>query len=102
MHHGRDAAHRRGQRVRPADVTPVDRDAALAEPPGVLLGQREHPHAVAAVLQDRDQMPAEQAVAAGDQDVHVAVSSSRTGDQPRCRCMRSAIPGSACSSQAIA
>jgi hypothetical protein len=44
---------------------------------------------------------AEQAIAAGDQDLHIAPSSC-AGDQWRHRYARSAMPGSSCSSQAMA
>ena len=62
--------------MRPADITAIDHDAALTEPPSVLLGQREYAHAVAAVLQGGREMAAEQAVTTGDQDLRVTTPSA--------------------------
>ena len=73
-------AHRGAQGVRLTDIAPVDRDPVLLEPAGVLGRQRQYPDPHP-VLQGGDEVPAEQAVPTGDQDVHVTASSSRTGDQ---------------------
>lgn len=58
----------------------MDGDAAFPEPACVLVRQHEHPHTVALVAQRADEVVAEQAITACDQDVHVAPSSSGIGD----------------------
>jgi hypothetical protein len=58
-------------------------DAALLEPGGVLVREDEHAHALAALLERGHEVVPKEPVAAGDQDVHAAPSS--TGDQWRRR-----------------
>jgi hypothetical protein len=72
-----NAAHWRGQRVGPADITAVDCHTALAEPADFLLREREHPQPVAPVLQRSHEVAAEQAIASGDQYLHGCLLSSR-------------------------
>ena len=73
-----DAAHRPGQGLRTADVTPMDRDPVRAEPRHVLARQREHAHRVAAVEERGDEMVTHVAVAAGDEDLHLRLLPLRT------------------------
>src|SRR5205823_12569152 len=44
----------------------------VLEPARVLVGERQHPHAVAPSVQRRDEVPPHEAVAAGDEDPHRA------------------------------
>ena len=94
VHHGRevhdriDSLHRSNERLRPADVAAVDRDAMVLEPARVLVGERQHPHAVAPSVQRRDEVPPHEAVAAGDEDPHraapaVAAHVARCSGSPR-------------------
>jgi hypothetical protein len=79
----------------------MNRDAASVEPRRVLGGKNEHPHGVAPILKGGDEVAAEQAVAACDQELQVTPACSTTGDQWRRRYAKSAIWGSTCSSHAI-
>ena len=81
MQHGIYAAHRLRHLLRPADVAAVDRDASFLERGRVLIFKHQDAHVVAALVEGRDGVPPQQAVTTGDQYFHVAVSSSRTGDQ---------------------
>jgi hypothetical protein len=66
MEHSLHSAHRRNKRLWPADVTSVDRDAALFEPGCFLVRQGQHANTVATFLERRDKVPADEAVASGD------------------------------------
>src|SRR5438445_7981660 len=86
VQHGFHPTHGSNQRLGPADVTGNHRDATLIEPRGVFIRKREHAHRIAAPLKFRYEMAAEQAVAPGDQHVHVSSSTtpatSGAGDMP--------------------
>src|SRR5204863_8045164 len=75
IHHGGEVQHpvhtlhALRQALRVTDISPVDRDAPLLERAGLLGGEREDPHRLAPSLQRRDDVPAHESVAPGDEDV---------------------------------
>src|SRR5215472_6057235 len=79
VEHPVHAAHWRLEGIRQANVTPVNDYTALFQPACILGWQREYPHAVTPVLQGRDQVPADKAVAPGDQDLLHARTSTLSG-----------------------
>src|ERR1700760_4964809 len=84
MNHRADAIHRSVERPRPPNVAPEHPDALAGEVDGVFVWQSQHPHGVAAGLQLRYQMPADEPVAARDEDVaHPSTSSGSSILTPR-------------------
>jgi hypothetical protein len=76
VEHAVHTRHRRCQGVGSKDVTAKDRHIEVCQFGRVLVREREHLHAGAALQERRHQMTPEEAIATGDQDAHPALSKN--------------------------